>query len=176
MPVPAPEPTPEPVDPVIELGADAASLYDPEGNATSYNEPEKAVGEKATPSWFVATAPGVTPGVTDPMNVGLNVDLGGKKTLTQLTLTTVTPGFTVTVLGATTTDPPQSVDDPAWRELGQAVSVDSISTGGSDKAGDKTLLLSLGGQSKKYRNVVLWFTAPPSAGPKVRISQLKFYD
>ncbi|MBJ7343600.1 MAG: hypothetical protein JHC46_08445, partial [Solirubrobacteraceae bacterium] len=98
------------------------------------------------------------------------------KTLTQLTLTTVTPGFTVTVLGATTTDPPQSVDDPAWRELGQAVSVDSISTGGSDKAGDKTLLLSLGGQSKKYRNVVLWFTAPPSAGPKVRISQLKFYD
>ncbi len=176
VPVPAPEPEPEPDDPVIELGSDAASLYDPEGNATSYNEPEKAIGDKATPSWFVATAPGVTPGVTDPMNVGLNIDFGGKKTVTQLTLTTVTPGFTVTVLGATTTDPPQSVDDSAWRTLGEAVSVDKISSGGSDKAGDKTLSLSLGGQSKKYRNIVLWFTAPPSAGPKVRISQLKFYD
>jgi hypothetical protein len=176
VPVPAPEPTPEPDDPVIELGADAASLYDPEDNATSYNEPEKAIGEKATPSWFVATAPGTTPGVTDPMNVGLNIDLGGKKTVTQLTLTTVTPGFTVTVLGATTTDPPQSVNDPAWRELGEAVSVDKISTGDSDKAGDKTLSLTLGGQSKKYRNIVLWFTAPPADGPKVRISQLKFYD
>lgn len=175
VPVPEPEPTPEPVDPVIDLGADAASLYDPEGNATSYNEPEKAVGEKATPSWFVATAPGVTPGVTDPMNVGLNIDLGSRKTVTQLTLTTVTPGFTVTVLGATTTDPPQSVNDPAWRELGEAVSVDKISQGDSDGAGDKTLSLSLGGQSKKYRNIVLWFTAPPSAGPKVRIAQLKFY-
>jgi hypothetical protein len=175
VPVPEPEPTPEPVDPVIELGADAASLYDPEDNATSYNEPEKAVGEKAAPSWFVATAPGTTPGVTDPMNVGLNIDLGSRKTVTQLTLTTVTPGFTVTVLGATTTDPPQSVDDPAWRELGEAVSVDKISQGDSDEAGDKTLSLSLGGQSKKYRNIVLWFTAPPSAGPKVRIAQLKFY-
>jgi len=175
-PVPVPVPTPEPTNPVIELGADAASLYDPEGLATSYNEPSKAIGEKAAPSWFVATAPGVTPGVTDPMDVGLNVDFGGKKTVTKLTLTTVTPGFTVTVLGSATIDPPQSVDDPAWRELGQAVSVDVISTGDSDKAGDKTLSLSLGGQSKKYRNIVLWFTAPPSAGPKVRISQLKFYD
>ncbi len=175
-PAPTPEPTPEPVDPVIDLSADAASLYDPEDQATSYNEPSKAIGEKPTPSWFVATAPGVTPGVTDPMDVGLNIDLGGKKTVTKLTLTTVTPGFTVTVLGADTTDPPQAVDDPAWRTLGEAVAVDSIDQGDGDEAGDTTFSLELGGQSKKYRNIVLWFTAPPSEGPKVRISQLKFYD
>ena len=41
--------------------------------------------------------------------------------------------------------------------------------------GDKKLLLGLGGQSKKYRNIVLWFTAPPTAGPTVRIAQLKYY-
>ena len=182
VPVPITPVVPKPAHPVIPLAADAASLYDPDESATSYNEPSKAVGTKATPTWFVTTAPGNTPGVIAPMDVGLNVDLGSTQKVTKLTLTTVTPGFTVTVLGSATTDPPQSIDDPAWTKLGQAASVDqaALSTtdpqpNKADKPGDKTLLLGLGGQSKKYRNIVLWFTVPPTAGPTVRISQLKYY-
>jgi len=173
---------PKPAHPVIELGPDAASIYDPDGSATSSNEPSYAVGEKATPSWFVTTASGDTPGVVVPMNVGLNVDLGSAHKVTKLTLTTVTPGFTVTVLGSSTVDPPQSIDDPKWTTLGEAASVDADALSNTDpqpnkadKPGDKTLLLGLGGRSKKYRNIVLWFTAPPTAGPTVRISQLKYY-
>jgi len=173
---------PKPAHPVIELGPDAASIYDPDDSATSSNQPSYAVGAKATPSWFVTTPAGDTPGVVTPMNVGLNVDLGSAHKVTKLTLTTVSPGFTVTVLGSNTVDPPQSVDDPKWTTLGQAASVDAAAlsdTGAqpnkADKAGDKTLLLGLGGTSKKYRNIVLWFTAPPTAGPTVRIAQLKYY-
>ncbi|CAB5032433.1 unannotated protein [freshwater metagenome] len=173
---------PKPAHPVIELGADAASIYDPDDSATSSNEPSYAVGKKATPSWFVTTAPGDTPGVISPMNVGLNVDLGSAHKVTKLTLTTVTPGFTVTVLGSNTVDPPQSVDDPKWTTLGEAASVDAAALSDTDpqpnkadEPGDKTLLLGLGGRSKKYRNIVLWFTAPPTAGPTVRIAQLKFF-
>ncbi len=173
---------PKPAHPVIELGPDAASIYDPDDSATSSNQPSYAVGAKATPSWFVTTPAGDTPGVVTPMNVGLNVDLGSAHKVTKLTLTTVTPGFTVTVLGSNTVDPPQSVDDPKWTTLGQAASVDSAALSETsaqpnkaDKPGDKTLLLGLGGTSKKYRNIVLWFTAPPTAGPTVRIAQLKYY-
>ena len=173
---------PKPTHPVIELGPDAASIYDPDESATSYNDPKYAVGAKATPSWFVTTPPGDTPGVVAPMNVGLNVDLGSAYKVTKLTLTTVTPGFTVTVLGSNTDDPPQSIDDPKWTTLAEAASVDAAALSNTDpqpkktdKPGDKKLLLGLGGQSKKYRNIVLWFTAPPTAGPTVHIAQLKYY-
>jgi len=173
---------PKPAHPVIELGPDAASVYFVMTIPTSYNDPSNAIGLKATPSWFVTTAPGETPGVVVPMNVGLNVDLGSAHKVTKLTLTTVTPGFTVTVKGSASIDPPQSIDDPKWTTLGEAASVDADALSNTDpqpnkadKPGDKTLLLGLGGQSKKYRNIVLWFTAPPTAGPTVRISQLKYY-
>ncbi len=183
-------PVPVPVDPGgggtkptssrIELAWDDASLYDPEGVATSYNDAKYAIAAKSSPNWFVTTPAGDTPGTVMPMDVGLNVSIGAAKKLTKLTLTTITPGFTVTVLGSDTAEPPQAIDDPAWKRLGQAASVDSIGSGANkpakdDVEGDQTLSLRLGGQSKKYRNVVLWFTAPPLGGPTVRISQLKFF-
>ena len=86
------------------------------------------------------------------------------------------------MLGANTDDPPQSIDDPKWTTLAEAASVDAAALSNTDpqpkktdKPGDKKLLLGLGGQSKKYRNIVLWFTAPPTAGSTVRIAQLKYY-
>ncbi len=185
-----PSPVPVPVDPGgggtkptssrIELASDAASLYDPEGVATSYNDAKYAIAAHQSPSWFVTTPAGDTPGTVMPMDVGLNVSIGAAKKLTKLTLTTITPGFTVTVLGSDTAEPPRAIDDPAWKTLGRAASVDSIGSGANkpakdDAEGDQTLSLRLGGQSKRYRTVVLWFTAPPLGGPTVRISQLKFF-
>ncbi len=186
----SPVPVSTPVDPGgggtkptssrIELASDAASLYDPEGVATSYNDTKYAIAANRSPSWFVTTPAGDTPGTVVPMEVGLNVSIGAAKKLTKLTLTTITPGFTVTVLGSDTAEPPRAIDDPAWKTLGQAASVDSVGSGANKPAkddieGDQTLSLGLGGQSKKYRNVVLWFTVPPLGGPTVRISQLKFF-
>ncbi|MSX01823.1 MAG: hypothetical protein F2813_01535 [Actinobacteria bacterium] len=165
----------------ISLSSDAPSLYDPEGNAVSYNDVKYAIGKNATPSWYVTTPAGDTPGTTSPMDVGLNIDFGSAKKVTKLTLTTVTPGFTVQVLGTTDGEPPQSITDTRWVTLGQASSVDSVANSSDpqpakgDDPGDKTLSLGLKAGGKKYHNIVLWFTVPPDGGPTVHISQLKFF-
>lgn len=158
----------------FDLPGSAAALYDPQARFQASNDPALAIDGAKTPTWFVTTA------ADGNMNIGLQVDLQKSRKVTRLTMTTKTPGFTMYVLGAKGVDPPDDVGK--LTTLGEAASIDAAAESGKpapepgDKAGDETFELSLGNTDKKWRTVVLWFTVPPSKGPTVRISQLKFFD
>lgn len=158
----------------FDLPSSAAALYDPQMRFQASNDPALAIGDKKTPSWFVTTA------ADGNMNIGLQIDLGKSRKVTRLTMTTKTPGYTMYVLGDKGVDPPNDVKE--MTTLGEAASIDAAAEAGKpapepgDKAGDETFELSLGNTNKKWRTIVLWFTVPPSKGPTVRISQLKFFD
>ncbi len=105
-------------------------------------------------------------------------------TVKKLTLTTKTPGFSFQVLAADGADPPQAFDDPAWTDIGGAGSVDATPVAGQppaiapaadDKAGDEALALKLDAKGKKYQQIMLWFTVPPTAGPTVRLIEVKLF-
>ena len=169
-PTPTPTPTPAPAHPEIPLSAGDLSLYDPEDNAIPPLDEEfqNAIGSEKTPTWQVTTAAGTPPDTTDVMDVGLNVELGGSKKVAKLKLWTDSPGFTMKVYGTASSSLPQTWPDDQWTLLREAKAVG----GESD---DYSLSLSLGSQSKKWRNIVLWFTTPPDGDPSVHLSKLKLY-
>ncbi|HVP01697.1 MAG TPA: hypothetical protein VMT10_03925 [Solirubrobacteraceae bacterium] len=172
--------TTKPVNPPIVLAAGAGSLYDPQVRATASGDPQRAIDGNPATSWFVTTPAG------GDMDVGYLLDLGEPMALKRLVLATKTPGFSFQVYGADGADPPQSITDPGWTQLAGAGSVDATPPAGQppaiapapdDKAGDGlvTLKLETSGKSKKYQQLLLWFTVPPTAGPTVRLIEIKLY-
>jgi hypothetical protein len=147
-----PDNTPAPID----LGADAASLYDPYTRMVSNSDPADAYDDDATTAWKVTgTADG------QDMQVGLVVDLSKKRSIKQLKLQTATPGFRVELYAADTAQLPPDILDTRWAHLRNR----------SDVA--KKEQVPLAGDNHKYRYVLLWFTTPPKAGPTVKINELK---
>lgn len=171
----------EPKSARIVLSAGAGSLYDPGARATATGDPDRAIDGNTGTSWFATVPAG------SDMNVGYLIDLGEKTRLSKIELLTKTPGFTVQVFGSTGSKAPETADDPKWAKLGEAGSVDGDPAEGAapsvppvtgDKAGDGKLVLPLkgAGADGEYRQVLLWFTTPPAAGPTVRLSEIKLYD
>ena len=140
----------------IDLGADAASLYDPYTRMTANGDPADAYDGDTTTAWKVTS---VADG--QDMQVGLVVDLSKKRSIKQLKLRTSTPGFRIETYAADTAQLPPDILDTRWAHL-------------HNKSGvAKDDAIALASDSHKYRYVLLWFTTPPKKGPTVKINELK---
>ncbi|MBI5103499.1 MAG: hypothetical protein HZB46_00655, partial [Solirubrobacterales bacterium] len=143
----------------IELGADAVSVYDPYPRATETGAPVDAYDGDPETAWDVKVADG-----SQQMGVGLVVDLGSKRGVRVLELTTGTPGFRTEVYATDSSEVPPDVLDTRWAHVKDASDV-----GSGDKGKERIVL---GGGSTKYRHVLIWLTTPPKDGPSVEISEL----
>jgi hypothetical protein len=139
----------------IDLGADAAALYDPYTRSKSSSDPADAYDGDTTTAWKVTTV-----GDGQEMQVGLVVDLGKKRSIKQLKLHTGTPGFRIETYAADTAQLPPDILDTRWAHLHNKSGV----------AKDDTVALA--SDSHKYRYVLLWLTTPPKKGPTVKINEL----
>jgi hypothetical protein len=146
------QPTLQPID----LGADAASLYDPYTRSTANGDPADAYDGDGTTAWKVTAT-----GDGQDMQVGLVVDLSKKRSIKELDLRTSTPGFRVETYAADTAQLPPDILDTRWAHLHNRSSV------------AKKDSVALASDNHKYRYVLLWFTAPPKQGPTVKINELK---
>ncbi len=139
----------------IDLGADAASLYDPYTRMTANGDPADAYDGDTTTAWKVTS---VADG--QDMQVGLVVDLSKKRSVKQLKLRTSTPGFRIETYAADTAELPPDILDTRWAHL-------------HNKSGvAKDDAIALASDSHRYRYVLLWFTTPPKKGPTVKINEL----
>jgi hypothetical protein len=153
--------TPAPAAPVaIDLGASAASVYDPYSRATAVGAPAKAIDGDGSTSWFVETAPGQT-----TVGAGLVVSLGSLRGTKAIDITTPTPGFKVEIYETDETTPPPAITDTRWAHI---TDKENVGEGG------KTHIV-LGGGSSKYATLLVWITKPPSDGTRVRIAELKVF-
>jgi hypothetical protein len=140
----------------IDLGADAASLYDPYTRSTANGDPADAYDGDATTAWKVTAT-----GDGQDMQVGLVIDLSKKRSIKQLDLRTGTPGFRVETYAADTAELPPDILDTRWAHLHNQSGV------------PKRTQIALASDNHKYRYVLLWFTTPPKNAPTVKINELK---
>jgi hypothetical protein len=150
-----PTPTTPTLQP-IDLGADAASLYDPYTRMTANGDPADAYDGDTTTAWKVSS---VADG--QDMQVGLVVDLSKKRSIKQLKLRTSTPGFRIETYAADTAELPPDILDTRWAHLKNQSNV------------TRTIELPLASDNHRYRYVLLWFTTPPKKAPTVKINELK---
>ncbi|MCW3011779.1 MAG: hypothetical protein JWO90_2183, partial [Solirubrobacterales bacterium] len=139
----------------LELGADAVAVYDPYRRATEPGDPADAYdGDKGT-SFAVGA-----PDDGKELQVGVVIDLEAAKQVKGVEVTTKTPGGRVEVYATDSSTLPPDILDTRWDHPASR----------SDVSGTERIVLPKGGA--KYRYVVLWFTAPPKAGPRVVLSEL----
>jgi hypothetical protein len=93
------------------------------------------------------------------------VDLGKLQGVRQINLQTPTPGFRVEVYATDETTPPPDILDTRWSHI------KDVSDVGAKDDGKQKIVLGAG--TSKYRNVLLWFTQPPTDGPRLRIAELE---
>jgi hypothetical protein len=147
----------------LQLAGDAAALYDPYKRDTAAGDPTKALDGDPNTSFPITVAPGST-----QIGAGLTVALPKLGGIREIDLTTKTPGFKVEIYATDETDLPPDVLDTRWAHLKDVAGV------GTDADGKQ--IVSLGSGTTKYRHVLLWFTAPPTSGSTVRVSELKLLD
>jgi hypothetical protein len=148
----------EPV--AIDLASGAGALYDPFTRDTAAGDPAKAFDGDPNTSFPVTVAAG-----SAQIGAGLAVALPKLQGIREVELKTKTPGFKIEIYATDEQDLPPDVLDTRWAHLKDVTGV------GADSEGKETV--NLGSGSTKYRHVLLWFTAPPSEGSTVRISELK---
>lgn len=163
-PAPAPSTpttTPAPNAPVaMTLGPRAGSMYDPYRRATRTGVAGNALDGKRLTAWFVQT-----PADGAVMGLGYTVDLGRRRGIRAIEISSTTPGFRVEVYASDGATPPPNILDSRWAHL-------------TDKGGvgeRPTTRIVVGGGTSKYRTLLLWITKPPTAGPYVRISELRVF-
>jgi hypothetical protein len=144
----------------IKLADGAASLYDPFKRDTAAGDPAKALDGDPNTSFPVTVAAG-----SQQIGAGLAIDLGKTQGVREIDLTTKTPGFKIEIYATDEADLPPDVLDTRWAHLKDVTGV------GTD--GDGKQSVTLGAGTTKYRHVLLWFTAPPTDGSTVRVSELK---
>ena len=93
------------------------------------------------------------------------VDLGKLQGVREINLQTPTPGFRVEIYATDETTPPPDILDTRWSHI------KDVSNIGTKDDGKQRIVLGAG--TTKYRNVLLWFTQPPTDGPRLRIAELK---
>jgi hypothetical protein len=153
--------TPADTGPVpIKVSETAATLYDPFKRDTAAGDPAKALDGDPNTSFPVTVAAG-----SQQIGAGLTVDLGKQQGLREIDVTTKTPGFKIEIYATNETDLPPDVLDTRWAHLKDVTGV------GTDTSGKEKV--ALGSGTSKYRHVLLWFTAPPTDGSTVRVSELK---
>jgi hypothetical protein len=154
--------TPAPAPPeAIALADGAATLYDPYHRDTVIGDPAKAIDGNVATSFPITAADGST-----TIGAGLVVDLGKTRGIRELDLTTKTPGFKVELYATDSEELPPDVLDTRWAHIKDIPDVGTAADGGKQT-------VTLGSGTTKYRHVLLWFTAPPTDGLTVRVSELK---
>ena len=146
----------------VELGAEAASLYDPYKRATDQTDPADSYDDDAKTAFTFSTAPG-----PPAMGVGIDYDLETARAIRQVEIQTTTPGFSVEVYAAEA-GRPADILDPAWKHLTDVTDVAAK----ADDHGKVTIDFTPG----RYRHLLLWFTTPPPAGPALAISEVRLLD
>jgi hypothetical protein len=157
----SPAPAPEPTGPVaIELPGDAGALYDPGAQADTPGDASLAIDGDPTTAFDLGA-------LSDAWDLGYAIDLQSRRGLRQVRIETDTPGFEVEVYGTASRKPPATIDDPAWTKLHDTVAV------GAKKPLTK---IKLGDGTKKYRQLLLWVTAGPTAGGRVHLGEVTAFE
>jgi hypothetical protein len=143
----------------IELNGDAGTVYDPFKRAKDSGETTRALDGDQTTSWYV------DPTIPTQIAVGYVVDLGKLQGVRQINLQTPTPGFRVEIYATDETTPPPDILDTRWSHI------KDVSNVGAKDSGKQKIVLGAG--TSKYRNVLLWFTAPPTDGLRLRLTELE---
>ncbi|HEX6743879.1 MAG TPA: hypothetical protein VF087_06685 [Solirubrobacteraceae bacterium] len=143
----------------IELKGDAGTVYDPFKRAKDSGETTRALDGDQTTSWYV------DPIVPTQVAVGYVVDLGKLQGVRQINLQTPTPGFRVEIYATDEATPPPDILDTRWSHI------KDVSNVGAKDDGKQKIVLGAG--TSKYRNVLMWFTQPPTDGPRLRIAELE---
>jgi hypothetical protein len=150
----------QPVGPQpIELAGDAGKTYDPYGKAKASGETERAIDDDPQTSWYVD--------LKDPTLTGLGfaLDLGKLQGIREIDLQTPTPGFRIEVYATDETELPPDILDTRWSHI------TNVSDVGSKDDGKQKIVLGAG--TTKYRNLLLWFTKPPTDGARIRLTEVK---
>jgi hypothetical protein len=152
------QPTPTGPQP-IELAGDAGKAYDPYGKAKASGEAERAIDDDPATSWYVD--------LKDPAQLGLGyaIDLGKLQGIREIELETTTPGFRIEVYATDETDLPPDILDTRWSHI------TNVSNVGTKDDGKQKIVLGAG--TTKYRNLLLWFTKPPTDGARIRLTEIK---
>lgn len=143
------KPKPQPID----LGKDAASLYDPYGRATVHNEPARALDGNDGTSLTLTAKDGPS------MDTGLAFDLGSARGVKVIELKSKTPGYRIEVYATDSAELPPDILDTRWAHI----------TNHSNLKSSERIVL--GGGATKYRHVLIWITTPPKDGSTVSISE-----
>jgi hypothetical protein len=143
----------------IELKSDAGTVYDPFKRAKDSGQTKRALDGDQSTSWYV------DPTIPTQVAVGYVVDLGALRGVRQINVQTPTPGFRVEIYATDETTPPPDILDTRWSHI------KDVSDVGAKDGGTQKIVLGAG--TSKYRNVLLWFTQPPTDGPRLRITELE---
>jgi hypothetical protein len=143
----------------IDLQKDAGSAYDPYGRVKASGQTERALDGDASTSWYVDPK--------DPQSIGVGyaVDLGKLQGIREIQLQTTTPGFKMEVYATDETQLPPDILDTRWSHI------TNVSNVGAKDDGQQKIVLGAG--TTKYRNLLLWFTSPPTDGARLRLVELK---
>jgi hypothetical protein len=143
----------------IQLAGDAGKAYDPYGKSKASGEAERAIDDDPATSWYVD--------LKDPAQVGLGyaIDLGKLQGIREIDLETPTPGFRIEVYATDETDLPPDILDTRWSHI------TNVSNVGTKDDGKQKIVLGAG--TTKYRNLLLWFTKPPTDGARIRLTEVK---
>jgi hypothetical protein len=152
--------------PVAKL---VAVKLDP-ADAKTYNPYNRAGAEQADPTLAIdgdaktAWTASLDPAAGGQSAIGVDLALGRLRGVRQLKLSTPTPGMTVEIYGARSTDAPVSVQDPDWTHIATQL----------DVAKDGTIRLGSG--EDEYRHLLVWITEAPPEGGQVSLGELKVYE
>jgi hypothetical protein len=143
----------------IELNGDAGTVYDPYSRVKESGDATRALDGDDTTSWYV------DPKDSAQIAVGYAVDLGKLQGVRQIELQTPTPGFRVEIYATDETAVPPDILDTRWSHI------KDVSNVGAKDDGKQKIVLGAG--TTKYRNVLLWFTQPPTDAPRLRLTELQ---
>jgi hypothetical protein len=143
----------------IELAGDAGKAYDPYGKSKASGEAERAIDGDTSTSWYVDLA--------NPEQAGLGyaIDLGKLQGIREIQLQTPTPGFRIEVYATDETELPPDILDTRWSHI------TNVSNVGTKDDGKQKIVLGAG--TSKYRNLLLWFTKPPTDGARIRLTEVQ---
>jgi hypothetical protein len=143
----------------IQLAGDAGKAYDPYGRSKATGEAERAIDGDSSTSWYVD--------LNDPTKAGLGyaIDLGKLQGIREIDLETTTPGFRIEVYATDETELPPDILDTRWSHI------TNVSNVGTKDDGKQKIVLGAG--TTKYRNLLLWFTKPPTDGSRIRLTEVK---
>jgi hypothetical protein len=122
-------------------------------------EATRALDGDTTTSWYV------DPKDPAQIAVGYAVDLGKLQGVRQIELQTRRRGFRVEIYATDEAELPPNILDTRWSHI------KDVSNVGVKDDGKQKIVLGAG--TTTYRNVLLWFTQPPTDAPRLRLTELK---